>query len=98
MQKGGDIVIWKESGTYGPEMEWIAARLNQQFAVIPQSRDDSGSLRNSQRARVNAPGYSWRVIPAENYEAQNGRAVYRFFELFDLPNIPGIEKTLRAST
>jgi len=98
LPNGGDIVISQESATYRPEMEWIAARLNQQFAVIPQSRDDSGSLRNSQRARVNAPGYSWRVIPAENYEAQNGRAVYRFFELFDLPNIPGIEKTLRAST
>jgi hypothetical protein len=94
---GGDIVISHESATYRPEMEWIAARLNQQFAVAPQSRDDSGSLRNSQPAGVNSPGYSWRVVPAENYEPQNGRAVYRFFELFDLPNIPGIERTLRAS-
>jgi hypothetical protein len=39
----------------------------------------------------------WRVLPAENYEAQDGRAVYRFFELFDLPNISGIENTLRAN-
>ena len=39
----------------------------------------------------------WRVVPAENYEPQDGRAVYRFFELFDLPNIPGIENTLRAN-
>ena len=39
----------------------------------------------------------WRVAAAENYEPQNGRAVYRFFELFDLPNIPGIEKTLHAN-
>jgi hypothetical protein len=39
----------------------------------------------------------WRVVAAENYEPQDGRAVYRFFELFDLPNIPGIEKTLRAN-
>ena len=38
----------------------------------------------------------WRVVAAENYEPQSGRDVYRFFELFDLPNIPGIEKTLRA--
>jgi hypothetical protein len=97
LPNGGDIVISQESATYRPEMEWIAARLNQQFAVAPQSRDDSGSLRNSQPAGVNSPGYSWRVVPAENYEPQNGRAVYRFFELFDLPNIPGIERTLRAS-
>jgi hypothetical protein len=94
---GGDIVMSQESATYRPEMEWIAARLNQRCAVAPQSRDDSGSLRNPQPAGVNAPGYNWRVVPAENYEPQNGRAVYRFFELFDLPNIPGIEKTLRAS-
>src|SRR5438105_9157511 len=39
----------------------------------------------------------WRVVAAENYEPQNGRAVYRFFELFDLPNIPKIDKTLRAN-
>ncbi|HXM73866.1 MAG TPA: hypothetical protein VN904_01220, partial [Chthoniobacterales bacterium] len=38
-----------------------------------------------------------RVVAAENYEPQDGRAVYRFFELFDLPNIPGIDKTLRAN-
>jgi hypothetical protein len=39
----------------------------------------------------------WRVVSAENYEPQDGRAVYRFFELFDLPNIPKIENTLRAN-
>src|SRR6266700_2700439 len=39
----------------------------------------------------------WRVVSAGNYEPQNGRAVYRFFELFDLPNIPKIENTLRAN-
>src|SRR6202045_1964587 len=27
----------------------------------------------------------WRVVAAENYEPEDGRAVYRFFELFDLP-------------
>ena len=38
-----------------------------------------------------------RVVSAENYEPQNGRAVYRFFELFDLPNIPKIDNLLRAN-
>ena len=41
--------------------------------------------------------HQWRVVAAENYEPQNGRAVYRFFELFDLANIPGIDQTLRAN-
>ena len=39
----------------------------------------------------------WRVVAAENYEPRDGRAVYRFFELFDLPNILEIDRTLRAS-
>jgi len=39
----------------------------------------------------------WRVVAAENYEPRDGRTVYRFFELFDLPNILEIDRTLRAS-
>jgi hypothetical protein len=37
------------------------------------------------------------VVAAENYEPRGGRAVYRFFELFDLPNIPKIGNLLRAN-
>jgi hypothetical protein len=43
------------------------------------------------------PTSKWRVVPAENYEPQPGRDVYRFFELFDLPNIPKIETLLRSA-
>ncbi len=89
----GDIVISQESATYRPEMEWIAARLNQQHTVA----GDSGSIPNLTSAGISDPGYSWRVVSAENYEPQDGRTVYRFFELFDLPNIPAIENTLRAN-
>jgi hypothetical protein len=107
---GADIVISQESATYRPEMEWVTARLNQKQIVagVDKSgsvRDDNvlaagadrGRARNRLSAGVNAPSYSWRVMPAENYQPQNGRAVYRFFELFDLPNIPGIKNTLRAN-
>jgi hypothetical protein len=41
--------------------------------------------------------FDWRVIPAESYEPRDGRTVYRFFELIDLPNIPKIDNTLRAN-
>ena len=95
LPNGGDIVISQESATYRPEMEWTAARLNQTSAIA--GGDDSGSARDHRSAGVNAPGYNWRVTPAENYEPQDGRAVYRFFELFDLPNIPAIQNTLRAN-
>jgi hypothetical protein len=94
LPNGGDIVISKESATYRPEMEWLAARLHQRSVA---GGDDSGSVGAFGSAGVDAPGYSWRIMPAENYKPQDGRAVYRFFELFDLPNIPGIENTLRAN-
>jgi hypothetical protein len=91
---GADIVISQESATYRPEMEWLAARLNQRAVA---GGGDSGSVRDHRSAGVNAPEYSWRVVPAENYEPHDGRAVYRFFELFDLPNIPGIGNALRSN-
>src|SRR5438094_7154816 len=71
-----DIVISQESATYRPEMEWLATRLNQLAAA---GGDDSGSVRTLRSAGVNAPGYRWRGVSAENYEPQDGRAVYRFF-------------------
>jgi len=77
---GCDIVISEESATYRPEMEWLAARLNQ---------------RRTPNAKP--PTSNWQVLPAENYEPHDSRAVYRFFELFDLPNVPQIDKVLRAS-
>jgi len=91
---GADIVVSEESATYRPEMKWIAARLNQDTIT---GGGDSGSSRDPNPAGVNAPGDNWRVVPAENYEPHDGRAVYRFFELFDLPNIPEIEQVLRAN-
>jgi hypothetical protein len=101
---GGDIVISQEAATYRPEMEWIAARLNQEKLSIASSGIQAvpagvnrGSNRRTTSAGVNHSGYSWRVAAAENYEPQDGRAVYRFFELFDLPNIPGIENVLQAN-
>jgi hypothetical protein len=50
----------------------------------------------SARLKERNSNLEWRVIAAENYEPQDGRDVYRFFELFDLPNIPKINKTLQA--
>ncbi len=94
LPNGGDIAISQESATYRPEMEWVAARLNQRAAA---GVDNDGSVRKIASAGITDPGCRWRIVSAENYEPQDGRAVYRFFELFDLPNIPGIENTMRAN-
>jgi hypothetical protein len=100
LPNGGDIVMSQEAATYRPEMEWIAARLNQKMlhartSILDQKANaPSEHLASSIQNPVSVA--TWRVLAAENYEPQDGRAVYRFFELFDLPNIPGIENTLRA--
>jgi hypothetical protein len=44
------------------------------------------------------PDRSWRVFDAEDYEPQNGRSVYRFFELFDLPNLPRVGDLMNATS
>jgi hypothetical protein len=42
-------------------------------------------------------GITWRAVVAENYQPQPGRDVYRFFELFDLPNVPNSAALLKAA-
>jgi hypothetical protein len=96
---GGDIVISQEAATYWPEMEWIAARLNQKMSASSGNPVVAAGVDRGPQSNLSAveSDYGWRVLPAENYEPQDGRAVYRFFELFDLPNIVGIKNTLRAN-
>jgi hypothetical protein len=74
LPEGGDIVISEESSTYRPEMNWVAAQLNQKH-----------------------PEFVWRVVDAETYEPTAGRNVYRFLELFDLPNLPGVSGLMNAA-
>ena len=48
-------------------------------------------------ARLKERGLELRVVSAENYEPCDGVDVYRFFELFDLPNIAKIDNLVRAN-
>ena len=100
LPNGGDIVVSQEAATYRPEMEWIAARLRDRHPPhLPPTRP-YGAAGNPLPKTGQAERDSrveWRVVAAENYEPQDGRAVYRFFELFDLPNIPKIDNLLRAN-
>ncbi len=83
LPNGGDILISEEASTYRPEMNWVAAQLN--------ARSTSQPLNPSTAQRP-----SWRVVDAETYEPEPGRNVYRFFELFDLPNLPRVPALLEA--
>ena len=42
-------------------------------------------------------GHEWSVHEAENYEPRTNRSVYRFFELFDLPNLPRVRELMDAA-
>jgi hypothetical protein len=111
LPSGGDIVISQESATYRPEMEWIAARL--EGRAPSRSKDSGTTQRSSlqektwrvtwaenyelQKRRMLSPqsspsGRGGGEAPGEGFQD-----VYRFFELFDLPNIPGIDNLLRAN-
>ena len=79
------VVIAPEAADYEPEMQWVADRLRDRglavWAVRPESLEfDAG--------RVLARDDSGRWVPID--------LVYRFFELFDLPNIPRSEQLMAA--
>jgi hypothetical protein len=57
----------------------------------------AAQLNQHRTSNLGHPMSNWRVVRAENYEPQPDRDVYRFFELFDLPNIPKIEVLLRSA-
>ena len=42
-------------------------------------------------------GAHWEVVEAETYLPSPGRDVYRFFELFDLPNLPQVSAVMHAA-
>jgi hypothetical protein len=101
LPNGGDIVISQEAATYRPEMEWLAAQLGRKIMDAGYSMLDEKLHPSSENpvSSIQHPAASvaWRVVAAENYEPRDARAVYRFFELFDLPNIPQIDNALRAN-
>jgi hypothetical protein len=79
LPRGADILVSEESASYRPEMEWLAEQLN---AASAMRRPDNGGS-----------GY-YRVCGAAGYQPEFGRDVYRFFELFDLPNLSGSSRLL----
>src|SRR6266513_1912032 len=102
LPNGGDILVSEESATYRPEMEWLAAQLNQNRTSLRAGGSTKPEANIEHLSEPEAlpsprPTSNWRVVPAENYEPQPGRDVYRFFELFDLPNIPNVEALLESA-
>jgi hypothetical protein len=80
--ESADVLVSAECGDYRPEMEWLARRVNEEFG------SGGGRVRSAED-----------YCPAEAGLADPGRRrrlVYRFFELFDLPNIPPARALMEA--
>ncbi|HEY3899890.1 MAG TPA: hypothetical protein VGM54_14825 [Chthoniobacter sp.] len=80
-----EILVSKEAATYRPEMQYLARRLDE--------------MRNAEAGMPNdrAP---FQVFDAESYipnsELPLPHSLYRFFEHFDLPNIPTAPEIMQA--
>ncbi|CAN5771402.1 hypothetical protein BH20VER1_BH20VER1_12240 [soil metagenome] len=86
LPEGGDILVSEEAATYRPEMRWVAAQLGSASLQLAEAERASSKL-----------ALRWEVLPAETYEPVTGRSIYRFFELFDLTNLPRVGELMRAA-
>jgi hypothetical protein len=74
---GGEIIISEEAATYLPEMEWLAGRLIRWSRAEAEAGERGGN-------------FLWKVSDASSRAHWSGN-IYRFFEMFDLPNVPCAE-------
>ncbi len=81
----GDVLVSREAATYKPEMQWLAG----------ETRNAEGGTRKDE------PHESIHVHDAESFFPRSAfrvpRSLYRFFELFDLPNIPAARAVMDAA-
>jgi hypothetical protein len=89
---GGDIVISDEASTYRPEMRWLADQLNR------RPHPPSGNADAAPRWRV-SDGSEASVLPSLSAARREGRPAgfYRFFEHFDLSNVPAAPVLMAAA-
>src|SRR5437899_10054159 len=58
----------------------------------------AAQLNQHRTSNIEHPTSNWCDVAAENYEPKQGQDVYRFFELFDLSNIPKIALLLKSAS
>lgn len=104
---GGDILVAEEAATYRPEMRWLADRLNgMRNAEFGMRNDQRGS--DIPHSALRTPHSPWRVLDVDSPEAlaaaRNGHGetsaphrFYRFFEHFDLANVPVAPALMEAA-
>jgi hypothetical protein len=90
--ESADVLVSHESGDYRPEMEWLARRIDEEFG----SGGGRVCLAESYQPAAAQPADRPADQPADQGGRRGRRTVYRFFELFDLPNIPSAAALMRA--
>ena len=91
-----DILVSDESSTYRPEMQWLAERANEtgaQWQVQRAEDFDPKSEIIAERSETTGRGDGAN----QKSEIRNQKFLYRFFELFDLPNIPAARAIMEAA-
>ena len=83
------IVVSEEAATYRPEMEWLAGEVGSAEWRVQsgECRVESGGSEGA-GAKGEGQRVECRVRGPEFDGVRAGDAVYRFFELFDLANVP----------
>ena len=109
---GIGLTAWLAQTYHGVNPEWnIAGGFDGMFTGFASLFPDGGDILISKESSDYRPEMEWlsqqlnarsgsdslNVTDAESY-APSDRAAYRFFELFDLPNIPTAGKLLDAAS
>jgi hypothetical protein len=83
------VVVSQEAATYRPEMVWLCDRLNERAAGEDTCAPAASVFDPCQSvARPSQVRQQYHVQDEHFLGFQPGDAVYRFFELFDLANVP----------
>lgn len=99
---GIGITLWLSRlyASYGWDIAGGADGMKEGFlSILPNGADilvseESSDYLPEMRYLADSLGDTYQVRHAENYQANTSREAYRFFELFDLPNIPGARELI----
>ncbi|HSI10667.1 MAG TPA: hypothetical protein VK961_01425, partial [Chthoniobacter sp.] len=83
-----DILVSKEAATYRPEMEYLARQLRPGGGDFQVGEAESYNPQSEADAQQDAHGATGAI--------GNPKSIYRFFEHFDLPNIPTSPAIMQA--
>lgn len=97
-----DILVSQEAATYRPEMEYLARHTGQRVRDAETGLEGRAAARPSEEIGSSASSSVAKALASSVADDLRTRGsaslqVYRFFELFDLPNIPSAPAIMDAA-